>query len=90
VLRFLKIITPVKCVIPGYNGHIGQPVEGEFHRRFRAITRKFFKNDQPVWSVDIDKEGILKRGFRLLWDATDITVDSVSSSMCCLGTNKPF
>ena len=35
VFRFLKIITPVKCVIPLYDGHISYPKEGELHRRRR-------------------------------------------------------
>jgi hypothetical protein len=72
VLRFLKIITPVKCVIPGYKGHIVQPEEGDFHRRFPKNTPNLFNNDRPVWSVDIDKEDEMKRGLQLLWHATDI------------------
>jgi hypothetical protein len=71
VLRYLKIITPVECVIPRYNGHIVQPEEGEYHRRFPQNTQNFFKKDPLVWSVDIDK-GLKLRGLQLLWDATDI------------------
>ena len=63
VLRFLKIITPVKCVLPLYDGFIGCPKEGELHRRTRYTS-------QSVWSVNIDKsKGILIPGLRLLWDA---------------------
>jgi hypothetical protein len=29
VLRFLKIITPAKCVTPGYDGYICEPKEGD-------------------------------------------------------------
>ena len=66
VLRFLKIITPVKCVIPDYDGYICCPKEGELHRR----SRKFFRMDQSVWSVNIDKsKGSMIPGLRLLWDA---------------------
>jgi hypothetical protein len=72
VLRYLKIITPVKCVIPGYDGHITQPEEGGFHRRFPQNIKTFKKKDEPVWSVDIDKKGLMVRGLQLLWDATDI------------------
>ena len=64
VLRFLKIITPVKCVIPHYDGYIEQPKEGElFRRRYKDIS------SPQVWSVNIDKEGPMSRGFQLLWDA---------------------
>jgi hypothetical protein len=73
LLRFLKIIRPVTCVIPHYNGHIAQPEEGVFHRRFPQNTKYPFKKDQPEWSVDIDKKkNIMARGLRLLWDATNI------------------
>ena len=65
VLRFLKIITPVKCVIPLYDGYLCWPTEGEIYRR------SYPKRDIKVWSVDIDKSAELqasKRGFQLLWD----------------------
>ena len=63
VLRFLKIITPVECVIPHYAGKIVQPEEGELHRRMR-------KTVPLVWSIDIDKdESVRARGLQLLWDA---------------------
>src|ERR1700734_2418555 len=48
VLRFLKIITPVKCVVPLYDGYIRCPKEGELHWRSS-------KMDQLAWSVNIDK-----------------------------------
>ena len=64
VLRFLKIITPVKCVIPLYDGYIVSPKEGELHRR----SWKARKNLNPrAWSADIDKS-VLFRGLQLLWD----------------------
>ena len=68
VLRFLKMLTPLKCVIPHYDGYLCCPKEGELHRRSRKITSKL---GQSVWSVNIDKlKGSVKvRGFRLLWDA---------------------
>ena len=67
VLRFIKIITPVECMIPSYDGYIVQPKEGELHRKSHrhAATKK----DDVVWSVDIDKKGAMMRGFQLLWDA---------------------
>ena len=70
VLRFLEIITPVKCVMPLYDGYIGQPTEGELYRRSHHNTT-IIKDD--VWSVNIDKprRGI-KHGLLLLWDATDM------------------
>ena len=68
VLRFLKIITPVKCMIPHYDGNIVKPEEGELYRRYPRYT---MHNPNPrVWNVDIDnREGYFARGFRLLWDA---------------------
>jgi hypothetical protein len=65
VLRFLKIITPVECVIPLYDGYIGRPMEGDIFRKLKHNI----KTDQPVWSVNIDKsKGVMLRGLRLLWD----------------------
>ena len=63
VLRFLKIITPVKCVIPLYDGPICWPKEGELHRKVIL--------GQPVpWSVNIDKnKSVMRQGLQLLWDA---------------------
>jgi hypothetical protein len=52
VLRFLKIITPVKCVISDsesdYDDYVCRPEEGELHRR-----RSDNSNNQ-VWSVNVD------------------------------------
>jgi len=63
VLRFLNIITPVKCVIPLYDGYIAPPQEGELYRRtFRSFHHR-------VWSVNIDEPSMLNRGLQLLWDA---------------------
>ena len=67
VLRFLKIITPVNCLIPLYNGNIVRPEEGELHRRYPP-----HKTDHQLWSVNIDedvKKRNFVRGLRLLWDA---------------------
>ena len=55
-LRFLKILTPVKCAKPLYDGNIVPPKEGELHRRSnvlynrrsRAVDHNF---NPPVWSV---------------------------------------
>ena len=69
VLRFLKIITPVDCVIPLYDGYLCWPKEGELLQKY--ILKKFPKSDIKVWSFDIDKSTIndtAKRGFQLLWD----------------------
>jgi hypothetical protein len=59
VFRFLKIITPVKCVIPHYNGYLCWPKEGELHTKLNLKQR--------VWSFNIDKSDVY-RGFQLLWD----------------------
>ena len=69
VLRFLKIITSVKCVIPLYDGHIVKPKEGELHRR--CTSKKVIdKLNPPVWCVDIDnRKKKTYRGLQLLWDA---------------------
>jgi hypothetical protein len=67
VLRFLKIITSVKCVIPHYDGHIMLPSEGELHRR--TSTSATIKSNPSVWSLNIDEKGVMARALRLLWDA---------------------
>ena len=50
VIRFLKIITPLTCVIPNYDEHTGIPrpvEEGGLHQRaFRFANR--------VWNINID------------------------------------
>ena len=69
VLRFLEIITPVKCVIPLYDGYLSFPEEGEL---FQKSYRKKIKDNINVWSIDIDKSTeskVSKRGLQLLWDA---------------------
>jgi hypothetical protein len=69
VLRIVKIITPVKCVIPHYDGHLCFPKEGELYWR-----------KTNVWGVNIDIPLALAkhetrdlllvvRGLQLLWDA---------------------
>ena len=65
VLRFLKIITPVTCVIPSYDGYISFPMEGELYQR-RGVG-----GPDKTWSVDIDrsKGGNMVRCLRLLWEA---------------------
>jgi hypothetical protein len=69
VLRILKIITPVKCVVPLYDGRIVQPEEGKLHRRYTQNRFLTAKLDPPVWSVDIDKrKSVMARGLQLLWD----------------------
>jgi hypothetical protein len=68
VLRFLKIITPLKCVIPLYDGYIMPPKEGDLHRKSRKAIDSL-KSNPPVWSLDIDKKGAMVRALQLLWDA---------------------
>ena len=63
VLRFLKIITPVKCVIPLYDGYIVRPKEGELYRKLTKAKDL----SPPPWSANIDKSVPL-RGLQLLWD----------------------
>ncbi|GBE88081.1 hypothetical protein SCP_1203100 [Sparassis crispa] len=41
-LRILKILEPVKCVDPSYDGWVSMPREGELHVR-----------DHQVWTVDL-------------------------------------
>ena len=64
VLRILKIITPVKCVIPLYEGYIAPPKEGELHRRTEKSVHIL---DPPAWSANVD-ESVMLGGLRLLWD----------------------
>jgi hypothetical protein len=63
VLRFLKIITPVKCVDPLYDGFVGCPEERELYRRNSFSDRK----KHHVWSINIDKPSTMQRGLQLLW-----------------------
>jgi hypothetical protein len=67
VLRILEIITPVKCVIPSYDGYIRFPEAGRLHQR---QNRYIGKGIYQVWGFDIDKSEVinLKRGLQLLWD----------------------
>ena len=66
VLRFLKIITPVKCVIPDYDGSIVPPKGGELHRKHKRRINS--RSNAPVWGIDIDKS-TMSRSLKLLWDA---------------------
>ena len=62
VLRFLKIITPVECVIPYNDSHIHCPKEGELYQ----------KPGEEVWSVNIDKSNSDLSNvpaLKLLWKA---------------------
>ena len=64
VLRFLTIITPVKCIIPLYDGYMCYPKAGELYQKLghRACPK--------LWSVNIDKsKGTIVPALRLLWDA---------------------
>ena len=65
MLRFLKIITPVKCVIPLYDDYIPPPEEGELYRRSRSSAK--FLDQAALWSVNVDKPNF--KGLQLLWDA---------------------
>ena len=74
VLRFLKIITPVKCVIPQYDGLISVPKEGEIYRKRKARVAGLSQasESQKVWSINIDESKGRESpgpGLRLLWDA---------------------
>ena len=53
VLRFLKIITPAKCVIPFYDGYIAWLKVGNLHQTTHGNTT--VKLNQAAWSVNIDK-----------------------------------
>ena len=67
VLRFLKIITPVQCVMPFYDRYIAWPKEGELYQR---VPYPSTKSNQQVWSANIDKpKGLIQPGLQLLWDA---------------------
>ena len=54
VLRLLKIITPVKCVIPCYDDHVCFPKEGELHKK------RVFAQPHP-WTINIDKPSVMTR-----------------------------
>ena len=72
VLRFLKIITPVKCVIPNYDDRICGPEEGELHRRALLTRAGGLVYPSQVWRINIDMPILANintsRGLQLLWD----------------------
>jgi hypothetical protein len=71
VLRYLKMITPVKCVIPLYDGRIVRPKEGELQQK--CPKKSTVELDRLVWSINVDEPKTpFKRNLRLLWDVTDI------------------
>jgi hypothetical protein len=59
VLRFLKIITPVRCVM-SYDGYIKQPTEGGLYQK-----------GGKIWSIDIDNSKCvrLNPGLQSLWQS---------------------
>jgi hypothetical protein len=61
------MLTPVKCVIPSYDGYIYLPKEGQLHQKVGRLA------GQGVWNVNIDKESkclhSIIAGLQLLWDA---------------------
>ena len=62
LLRFLKITTPVNCVIPDYDDYVCFPKEGELHKK------SVYAQSHP-WSANIDKPNDhMYRGLQLLWD----------------------
>ena len=68
VIRIVKIITPVRCVTPNYNGVTVCPKEGELQRR---IYRRKKKIVEEAWGVNIDKKSkrfTMNKVLRLLWD----------------------
>ena len=74
LLRFLKITTPVNCVIPDYDDYVCFPKEGGLHRRSPRHKPEYGgKKDPQVWSADIDKPNysthLIQHGLQLLWDA---------------------
>jgi len=69
VLRILKMITPVKCLIPRYDNYICRPKEGELYQLSEPYVRIRSKQNHNAWSVNIDIHQIPNlRGLQLLWD----------------------
>jgi hypothetical protein len=66
VLRILKLITPVNCIIPGYDGHVCSPKEGELFQRYTGNVLRELR----AWGCNIDKPSVkfARRGLQLLWD----------------------
>lgn len=68
VLRILREITPVRCVLPGYDEYIRKPTPGELYE-------KCFHGKMKPWSVDIDqpaRKKLATEGLKLIWDATSM------------------
>ena len=51
MLRFLKIIEPVKCIMPLYDDYICTPEEGELYLKRRG----WLNMRRSVWNINIDK-----------------------------------
>jgi len=67
VLRILKEIDAVRCLVPSYDEYIERPKAGHlFSKRFHGKLRP--------WSVDIDrphKGKLTTIGLGFLWDSTE-------------------
>ena len=66
VLRFLEELSPVRSLLPSYDGYIEKPSPN------LLFSKQFYGKPRP-WSVDLDiddKGKLAIQGLNLLWDAT--------------------
>jgi hypothetical protein len=72
LLRFLKIITPINCVIPQYDNYVRLPKEGELlqQKRDHVWGHWGVNIDEPVYKYRGKLIGLQRlKGLQLLWDA---------------------
>lgn len=50
VMRVKKLTSPVKTVIPGYDGWVSKPQEGQL-----VMHRTHGRREPEPWSVDVDE-----------------------------------
>lgn len=68
VLRILKEIDAVQCLVPSYDEYIERPKAGQL------FSKQYHGKHRP-WSVDIDMGKLTMPGLRYLWDSTPKTVE---------------
>ncbi|KAF8875856.1 hypothetical protein BD779DRAFT_1562357 [Infundibulicybe gibba] len=67
VMQILKIVQPVTCAVPGYDGYMPQPEEGALLHH-RSIRNRHLP-PQP-WICDLDDGSLLSLGLRALRDVS--------------------
>ncbi|KAF8870127.1 hypothetical protein BD779DRAFT_1729277 [Infundibulicybe gibba] len=75
VMRLLKIIEPVICAIPRYDGYMPPPEEGSLLYNQSATGCKF---RSKLWIYDVDRDSLPSAGLRVLHDISPLRTVGVS------------